>query len=131
MERTDINPWTWQDGFAFSQGVDIHAPQRLVFLAGQGPVDGDGVLVCEGDVGGQIDKAMDNLETVLGEAGLTLADVVRLTIFTTDVDEFFAAYGTFAGRLAAGGCKPASSLIGVARLAFPGMTVEFEATAVR
>ena len=72
---------------------------------------------------------MDNLETVLREAGLQLADVVRLTIFTTDMDAFFAAYGTFAGRLAEGGCVPASSLIGVARLALPGMTVEMEATA--
>jgi enamine deaminase RidA (YjgF/YER057c/UK114 family) len=98
-------------------------------LAGQGPVDADGELVCEGDVAGQIDAAMDNLETVLRAAGLTLADVVRLTIFTTDLDAFLAAYGTFAGRLAAGGCVPASSLIGVSRLAIPGMAVELEATA--
>jgi enamine deaminase RidA (YjgF/YER057c/UK114 family) len=129
MQRTDVNPWTWQEKFGFSQCVDVRAPERLVELAGQGPVDADGNLVFEGDVDGQIRQTMENLETVLTAAGLQLSDVVRLTIFTTDMDAFFAAYGTFAGRLAAGGCVPASSLIGVARLAIPGMTVEMEATA--
>jgi enamine deaminase RidA (YjgF/YER057c/UK114 family) len=130
VERTDINPWTWQQAFGFTQGIALSGTQRLVLLAGQGPVDANGTLVCEGDVAGQIDAALDNMQTVLAEAGLTLADVVRLTIFTTDVDRFFEAYGTFAGRLGAAGCVPTSTLIGVARLALPGMEVEFEATAV-
>jgi enamine deaminase RidA (YjgF/YER057c/UK114 family) len=129
--RTIVNPWTWQDGFGFSQAVDVQSPSRILSLAGQGPVDANGQLVHEGDVAAQIDAAMDNVEAVLAAGGLALADVVRLTVFTTDMDAFFAAYGTFAGRLAAGGCAPASSLVGVSRLALPGMAVELEATAVR
>ena len=130
MTRTVHNPWSWQDAMAFSQCVEVRAASRLVEVAGQGSVDDQGGLLHEGDVAAQIDQAMDNLETVLAAAGLALADVVRLTIFTTDVDAFFVAYGTYAGRLAAGGCVPASSLIGVSRLAIPGMAVELEATAV-
>ncbi len=130
-DRTIVNPWTWQDAFGFSQAVDVQSPSRIVSLAGQGPVDASGQLVHEGDLAAQIATALDNVESVLAAAGLTLADVVRLTVFTTDMDGFFAAYGVFAGRLAAGGCVPASSLIGVSRLAIPGMAVELEATAMR
>jgi enamine deaminase RidA (YjgF/YER057c/UK114 family) len=65
----------------------------------------------------------------LREAGVSLSDVVRLNIYTTDVDRFFEVYGA-AGRLAEAGCHPASTLLGVTRLAYPEMLVEIEATAV-
>ncbi len=129
--RTDVDPWTWQEQLGYSQAVIVTAPHQIVELAGQGPVDADGALVGEGDLAAQINQAMDNVEEVLRATGMTLADVVRLTVFTTDVDAFFAAYATFAGRLAAGRCRPASSLVGVSRLAIPGMAVELEATAAR
>ncbi len=64
------------------------------------------------------------------EAGVGLSDVVRLNIYTTDVDRFLEAYGTVAGRLAQAGCRPASTLLGVTCLAYPEMLVEIEATAV-
>ena len=64
------------------------------------------------------------------EAGVSLSDVVRLNIYTTDVDRFFEAYGAAAGRLAEAGCRPASALLGVTRLAYPELLVEIEATAV-
>jgi enamine deaminase RidA (YjgF/YER057c/UK114 family) len=66
----------------------------------------------------------------LHESGFTLQDVVRLTIFTTDVDLFLENYDAFIGRLAEAGCRHTGSLLGVARLAFPEMMIELEATAV-
>ena len=75
-------------------------------------------------------QALDNLEAVLEEAGARLSDVVRLNIYTTDVDRFLEAYGSLAGRQAEAGCRPASTLVGVTRLAYPEMLVEIEATAV-
>ncbi len=83
-----------------------------------------------GDMGAQLAQALDNLQTVLGAAGATLSDVMRMNIYTTDVDLFFEAYGPGAARLAEAGCKPASTLLGVTRLAFPELLVEIEATAV-
>ena len=56
--------------------------------------------------------------------------MVRLNIYTTDVDGFLGAYGSLAGRLAEAGCRPAATLVGVTRLAYPEMLVEMEATAV-
>lgn len=78
----------------------------------------------------QLARSVDNLEMVLGEAGFKLSDVVRLNIYTTDVDGFFEAWESMAPRLAEAGCRQASTLLGVARLAFPELMVEIEATAV-
>jgi 2-iminobutanoate/2-iminopropanoate deaminase len=68
---------------------------------------------------------------VLAAAGFSLSHVVRLNYYTTDLDQFFAAYDAATSRLKEAGCQPSSTLLGVARLAFPGQLVEIEATAVK
>jgi enamine deaminase RidA (YjgF/YER057c/UK114 family) len=130
MERRIINPWTWQDQMGYVQANEVSGAQHILFLAGQGSVDEEGRPVHPDDMGAQLDQTLDNLETVLREAGAALSDVVRLNIYTTDVDRFFEVYGGIAGRLAEAGCRPASTLLGVTRLAYPEMLVEIEATAV-
>jgi|TARA_Y100000310_G_scaffold142070_1_gene141535 enamine deaminase RidA (YjgF/YER057c/UK114 family) len=67
----------------------------------------------------------------LSGAGFTLADVVRLNYYVTDVDAFMAAAEGFGSRLGQAGCRAASTLLGVSRLAFPELLVEIEATAVK
>jgi enamine deaminase RidA (YjgF/YER057c/UK114 family) len=130
MERRILNPWTWQDQMGYVQANEVSGAQRTIFLAGQGSVDEEGRPVHPDDMRAQLDQTLDNLETVLREAGAALSDVVRLNIYTTDVDRFFEVYGGIAGRLAEAGCRPASTLLGVGRLAYPEMLVEIEATAV-
>ncbi len=130
MERRIINPWTWQDQMGYVQANEVSGAQRTIFLSGQGSVDEEGAPIHPGDMEAQLNQTLDNLETVLREAGAGLSDVVRLNIYTTDVDGFFEAYGAAAGRLAHAGCRPASTLLGVTRLAYPEMLVEIEATAV-
>jgi enamine deaminase RidA (YjgF/YER057c/UK114 family) len=129
MEREIVNPWTWQDQFGFVQANKLTGAERVVFCAGQTSVDEDGLPLHPGDIVAQVDQALDNLETVLNKAGLTLANVVRLNYFTTDVDEFSGAGEQLARRLAKAGCRPASTLLGVVRLAFPELMIEIEATA--
>jgi enamine deaminase RidA (YjgF/YER057c/UK114 family) len=130
MERRIINPWRWQDEFSFVQAHEISGMQRVLFCAGQTSVDDEGSPLHVGDMRAQVVQAMDNLETVLREAGLELSDVVRLNYYTTDVDRFFEAYEVLATRLEESGCRPSSTLLGVASLAFPELLVEIEATAV-
>jgi len=130
MERRIINPWTWQDNFGYVQANEVVGGHQVLYCAGQGSVDDDGTLVNEGDMRAQLLQALDNLETVLREGGFELSDVVRLNYYTTDVDHFFEAFGAAAGRLAEAGCRPASTLLGVSRLAYPELLVEIEATAV-
>jgi enamine deaminase RidA (YjgF/YER057c/UK114 family) len=131
MQKTAINPWQWQDQFGFSQALEIKGDHRVLYCAGQTSIDASGSAVHAGDMAAQIGLSMNNLERVLSEAGYTLSDVVRLNCYTTDVDGLFANYGEVAGRLARAGVRPAMMIIGVARLAFPDLMVELEATAVR
>jgi enamine deaminase RidA (YjgF/YER057c/UK114 family) len=125
-----VNPWQWQDQFGFSQAVDVRGAERVVYCAGQTSVDANGAPMHAGDMAAQINQALTNLETVLGHAGLTLANVVRLNYYTRDVAAFLEAGSTYGPRLHAAGCQPASTLLGVASLAFPDLLVEIEATAV-
>ena len=130
MERRIINPWSWQDQMGFVQANEVSGAKRTIFLAGETSVDEEGRPVQLEDMGAQIEQAMDNIETILEKAGAELSDVVRLNYYTTDVDRFFEAYGTAAGRLAEAGSRPASTLVGVERLAFPELLVVIEAIAV-
>jgi len=130
MERKIINPWTWQDAFGFVQANEISGATRTLMCSGQVSVDENGEPLHAGDMIAQVDQALDNLETVLKQAGFKLSDVVRLTYYTTDVDAFIAAAGEGGHRLAKAGCRPASTLLGVARLFHPEVLVEIEATAM-
>jgi enamine deaminase RidA (YjgF/YER057c/UK114 family) len=130
MERRVINPWTWQDNFGFVQANEVSGAQRVLICSGQTSVDADGSPMHPGDMRAQVNQALDNLETVLQQAGFKLSDLVRLNAYTTDVDAFFGAYDAVTGRLAAANCRIASTLLGVTRLAVPGLMVELEATAV-
>jgi enamine deaminase RidA (YjgF/YER057c/UK114 family) len=77
----------------------------------------------------QVKIAIGNLTTVLEGAGMTMSDVVRLNVYTTNVDELLAAYGSAAELIAPN--LPAMTLLGVTRLAFPELKVEIEAIAAR
>jgi enamine deaminase RidA (YjgF/YER057c/UK114 family) len=129
MPQSKINPWKWQDQYGFSQAIEISGGRRLLFCAGQIALDAEGNIMCVGDMRGQIEAAMNNLEAVLGAAGLSLAHVVRLNYYTTDVDGLVVHYDVIKSRLAAVGCQPSSTLLGVQRLAFPELLIEIEATA--
>lgn len=131
MQKQLINPWTWQANFGYSQAVAVRHATETLYCAGQTSVDTDGLPVHEGDIGAQIAKALDNVETVLSEAGLGWDNVVRLNMYTTDIDGFLANYGVLSSRLASTESAPSSTLIGVQRLAFPELLVELEATAIR
>ena len=130
MEQRVINPWTWQDEFGYVQAQEVSSAQCTLFCAGQTSVDAEGRAVHPEDMRAQIDQALDNLETVLRQAGAELSDVVRLNYYTTDVDRFVEAYDAVVARLSRAGCSPASTLLGVTRLAYPELLVEIEATAM-
>ena len=129
MERRVINPWTWQEQYGFVQAMEIQGMRRMLICSGQTAINAEGHAVHAGDMRGQLTQALDNLETVLQAAGFTLADVVRLNVYTTDMDRFFEAADVLGGRMAGGGGY-ATSYLGVARLAFPELLIELEATAV-
>ena len=73
---------------------------------------------------------LDNLEAVLDAADMTLANVVRLTVYTTDFDDLLKHWESLTGRFANSDGGFASTLLGVTRLAAPQLLVLLEATAV-
>ena len=129
-KRAIVNPWTWQDRFAFVHANVISDGRRVAYCAGQTSTDADGNAIHKGDMASQIEQALANVETVLGEAGMALSDVVRLNYYVTDVDAFLQVGETLKAALASAGCRPASTLLGVTRLASPDFLVEIEATAI-
>ena len=128
MERRNVNPWTWQGEMGFAQANVVIGERRVLGCSGQGSVDEEGRPTLAGDKRAQVTRTMDNLETVLREAGMGLSDVVRLNHYTTDVEAFFGAMEVVAARME--WHRSSSTLLGVTSLAFPGMLVEIEATAM-
>jgi enamine deaminase RidA (YjgF/YER057c/UK114 family) len=130
MQRTAVNPWAWSLQFGFNQGELVEGHTRVLMCSGQTAVDGNGTPRHPGDMAAQIGLALDNLEAVLAGAGMSLSNVVRLTTYTTDVDAFIQHAAVMAQRVGAAGVAPPGTLLGVARLAFPELMVELEATAM-
>lgn len=130
VEKRAINLGDWQDQFDFSQAIEVRGVGRMVWCAGQTSVDVEGRPLHPGDMTAQFHQCLDNLEAVLDRAGLKLTDVVRLNYYVTDVPAFLDATPIVGERLKAAGCKPASTLLGVVRLAQTEFLIEIEATAV-
>lgn len=129
MERQDVNPWEWSKAFGFSQAVDLAGAEHVLLCSGQTAINDDGSPPKTTDMGEQVRIALENLGTVLAASKMDFSNVVKLTVFTTDVDAFIGASGASAEAL--GPNLPAMTLIGVARLAFPELKVEIEAIAAK
>lgn len=115
------------DRLAPAVGPYSHAVKSggFLFTSGQIPIDGQGAVVGD-DIVAQTKQALRNLEAVLAAAGLAPGDVVKTTVFMTDLSlfgEMNAAYGEFFGD-----DPPARSTVGVAALP-KGVLVEIEAMA--
>ncbi len=99
----------------------------FVFLSGQIPVDGEGNVV--GDTAAeQARQAMENLRTLVRTTGLSMSDVVKTTIFLTDIADFAAVNEVYAGYFEPP--YPARSTVQVAALP-KGVRLEIEALAIR
>jgi enamine deaminase RidA (YjgF/YER057c/UK114 family) len=115
-------------GDVYSQIV-VSAPGTQWHIAGMVPLDRNRGLVGENDMAGQVAQVMDNVKLALDAVGATPSHIVRLHIYTTDMDRFMAEgreplYRFFSDA------PPASTLLGVSRLADARYLVEVEVTAV-
>lgn len=129
MNRTAFNPWPWSIPLGYNQAELITQPARQLICAGQTAVDAQGAPQHSGDMRAQIALALDNLETVLSAAEMGFVDVIRLSIYATDVDAALENFDLLGMRFGAAGVAPPMSLLGVTRLALPGLMFEIEATA--
>jgi enamine deaminase RidA (YjgF/YER057c/UK114 family) len=126
--RTAINPWSFSINLGFDQAELIEGHRRLLVCSGLDAVDADGNPQHPGDMAAQLELALDNLEAVLAGADMTLANVVRLNTYTTDVGEYLKHFTRLTDRF--GGSRFATTLLGVTQLPAPQLLVMLEATAV-
>jgi enamine deaminase RidA (YjgF/YER057c/UK114 family) len=127
MQRTSINPWSWSIQLGFDQAQLIEGHQRLLVCSPQESMDADGNPQHPGDMAAQLELALDNLEAVVAAADMTLANIVRLSFYTTDVDELFKHFARVNDRF--GSSRYATTVLGVAHLPAQFLVV-LEATAV-
>lgn len=121
---------TWSLPLSFNQGEVVSGHTRTLYCSGQTATDADGTPQHDVDLAAQLALSLDNLEAVLAAADMTLANLVRLNVYTTDVDALMPHYGVLAARLGAAQVAPPTTMLGVVRLAIPGQLVELEGIAV-
>ena len=127
MQRTAINPHSWTIPLGFDQAQLVEGHRRMLFCSGQDAVDADGKAQHPGDMAAQLELALDNLDAIVTAADMTLADIVRLNVYTTDVDEAINHFPRINDRFGSG--RYATSVLGVAHLPAQFL-VMLEATAV-
>jgi 2-iminobutanoate/2-iminopropanoate deaminase len=130
MKKTVINPWTWQEQLSYVQAVEVTETKGTLYCAGQAAVHADGTS-SNADMRTQLELAIQNLETVISEAGYECGNIVRLTIYTTSSDEFIKnCFDLFQNFVAKHGMKQVVTLLQVVALN-ETLNVELEATVVR
>jgi 2-iminobutanoate/2-iminopropanoate deaminase len=117
------------DGLAepISHYTDAVRVGNLLFVSGLVAVDERGELVGGDDVAAQARQVFANMRAVLDAAGCGFADIVKVTVYLTDVDD--RPKINLVRREVFGKARPASTLVEVSRLAVPGARVEIEAVA--
>jgi len=98
-----------------------------LYIAGQVALDAEGNLVGEDDMVAQMRQVMENLKSVLASQGADFSHIVKINIFTTDIDAFRTAAEVRAEYM--GDHPPASTLVQIERLARPQFLLEIEAIA--
>ena len=110
------------------QGVKVPAG-NLVFVSGQVARNAQGELVGPGDIKAQTRQTLENVKSVLGTAGATMDDVVKVTVFVTNVAEHFSQIHEVRAEFFEKD-YPASTLVEVRSLANKDLLIEIEAVAV-
>ncbi len=128
MKRETINPPGAPKPFrpTYSNAVVVEA-KKLVFVSGQLSLDKDGNLIGKGDIVAQTRQVLENLKTILKGAGASMENVIKLTIFMTDLSQYEEV-----GKVRSKYFRkepPASTLVQVSSLVKPDFLIEIEAVA--
>jgi enamine deaminase RidA (YjgF/YER057c/UK114 family) len=125
-----INPPELGTPPGYSQIVDVSAG-RIVFISGQTALDRDGHVVGKNDFAAQAAQVFRNLDVALRASGCTAANLVKLTVFLTDMDNL-ASYREARNRFfvtVTPPAAPAVTLVEVSKLYGPDFMIEIEAIA--
>jgi reactive intermediate/imine deaminase len=125
--RVKVDPgWKWDDRFNYSQGIQIG---NSVYVSGQVALDAEGNVVGKGDMKAQTRQALENVKTVLEASGASMEDVVKVTVYVTDISLLAETHDVRSQFFP--DPPPASTGVEISALAFPDLLVEIEAVAVK
>ncbi|HUP27115.1 MAG TPA: Clp protease N-terminal domain-containing protein [Chloroflexia bacterium] len=129
--RRIIRPSSLARPVGFSHGI-VTLGGRMLFLAGQTSIDSQGQLVAPGDIMGQYRQVLSNLEAVVEEAGGDITEIVKMTIFVADRDNYIANLKPLGlvHKEFFGDYYPATALLEVSRFFQDGVMIEIEGIAV-
>jgi 2-iminobutanoate/2-iminopropanoate deaminase len=131
FEKKNYNYSEWTKG-RFSEAVTVTGPGKMIFLAGVGAEDENGApgtILHKGDFGAQCKYAYDKIKRLLDKHGASLADVAKMVSYLTDV-RYQPDYGKCRSEAFGSQPPPAHTLLTISQLAWPGMIVEVDVTAV-
>lgn len=120
--RTDPDPF---EPFCLSQGFRVG---DLIILSGQAAIAADGTIVGRDSFDAQAEQVFRNIDALLAKAGASLGDVIKVTIFLTDMRHFPKVIELRRKWFTAP--YPADSIVEVRALALPELMIEIEATAI-
>ena len=131
FEKKNYSYSEWTKG-RFSEAVTVSGPAKMIFLAGVGAEDENGKggdILHKGDFTAQCKYAFDKIKRVLGRNGATLGDVVKMVTYITDV-RYQADFGKCRRDTFGETPMPVHTLLTISQLAWPGMMVEVDVTAM-
>ena len=127
--RRRLSPSSLHPGAPYAYAMATVPGETLLFLAGACPIDPDGRVAEPDDVEAKAKLAVANLVAVLDEAGCSLDDVLRTTVYVVAADQAELVRGWEAVRSELRGTDPPSTLVGVSTLGYTGQRIEIEAVA--
>jgi len=128
MSIRHLNPDALAKPPGYTHVVEMTAPGRMVFIAGQLGLKPDGTLAGT-DFRAQAEQAFVNLEGALAAVGGTLQSVVKITSYFVDM-RHLPIFREVRDAHFTAGPKPASTAVGISALAIPDAIFEIEAIAV-
>ncbi len=129
--RTPLQPENFTKTLAsYSHGMAVDVGDcEMIFTTGQLAMDSEGNAVAPTDIEKQTEYVFENLKKILAEAGATLGDIVKVTIFVTHIEDY-PKISAIRNRYLAES-KPTSTLVEIIRTVKPGCDIEIEAIAIR
>ncbi len=127
-----VNPKSWKKPIGYSNAILVKEPGRTLYLGGQVAFDEKLKVVGKGDIVGQFEQVMKNIAAVLEEVGGTTRDIVKMTIFVQDRDDYIAHAKEIgvSYRWHFGDHYPAMTLVEIARFYEEDVLLEIESIAV-
>jgi enamine deaminase RidA (YjgF/YER057c/UK114 family) len=126
-----VRPGRLASDVPYAYAAVVNGATKLIFTAGACPLDAAGDVVAPGDVAGQAEQVMQNLEAVLRAAGAELGDVIKTTVYVATQERTDLVTAWEVVRRHFGQHDPPGTLVGVTVLGWPDQLVEVEAVAAR